>query len=739
MARLAFGGNVRRTFCSLCPQQCGMLVEVRDGRPIRIDGDKNNPTGGGTLCIKATTSLEFHDHPQRLNHPLKRVGGRGANHWERISWEQALDEIAAKLAEVRDREGPEALATLGGTHQGPGDWSSWRFACHFGSPNFVSQGRNCGVGEIVTETALYGWDTKFQFPTPGVTRCEVVWGANFPESLPVFGGILKECQRAGAKLIVVDPRVTDLARKADLHLQLRPRTDGALLLGILRVLIEEGLYDREFVERWCLGFDQVRRSVAEWTPQRASEVTGVPADDIVKAARMYASNRPCRINTGVALVQGGQGASRSAILALEIIKAISGNLDVPGGDPLGSPYDASQFAWLQNVGFDRLLDHPRRTRESVNAAHSPVCSISGYRAFRNAMARLHPQGHTACCYMLFADPSAIYHAVLEQTPYPIRAIIVQGGNPLLTMGGGKAAYRAFTSPNLDLLVAMDHWMTPSAQLADYVLPAADFLERPDICAHWGLCNSFVVGQQAVAPQHERRNDYELWAGLGRRLLEPTEWPETLEAMLDRFVAPSGKTYRDWADGPTNYHFAAPRWRKYEEDGFATASGKIELVPSLFEKLGVNPLPTYEGPPYAAPDVENEADYPLQMIPGSRFIETTASRLHPIARLRKIHPEPIVDIHPETGARYGINDGDWVLIERPEGVIRQKARLSQNMRPDTVHPDGYWWEPAANPGEPGLSGAWVSNANAITPADPRMSSFAGDQLLRGMRCRVTKVA
>lgn len=737
MTRLAFGGNVRRTICSLCPQHCGLLVEVRDGRATRFIGDKDNPVSNGKLCLKAGSCLEFHNHPQRLNHPLKRVGTRGQNRWEQIGWEQALDEIAAKLAAIRHREGPESLATLGGTHQGPGDWSSWRFACHFGSPNFVSQGRNCGVGEIVTESAVYGWDTKYQFPYPGITRCEILWGANFPESLPLFWNILKEAQRAGMKLIVVDPRLTEAAREADLYLPIRPRTDGALALAMIRVLIEEGLYDREFVERWCLGFEQVRQIAAEWTPERASEVTGLPAVDIVTAARMYADNRPARINTGVALVQGGQGASRSAVLGLAILKAISGNLDVPGGEPLGNIYDPSQFAWLQNVGFDRLLDHPLRTRESVNAAHTPICSVSGYRAFRRSMARLYPEGHTGCAYMLFADPSAIYRAVLDQDPYPIRAIILQGGNPLLTMGGGEAAYRAFASPNLELLVAMDYWLTPSAQLADYVLPAADFLERPDISAHWGLINAFVVAQQAVAPQHERRNDYELWAGLGRRLLDPTEWPETLEQMLDRFLAPSGKTYQEWADAPVNFHFPIPAARKHEEHGFATASGKVELVPSLFTQLGVNPLPTYEGPPYARPDVDNEADYPLQMIPGSRFIETTASRLHPIARLRKRHPEPMVDIHPETAARFGIADGDWVLIERPEGGIRQRARLSADIRPDTVHPDGYWWEPAAHAGEPELSGAWVSNANAITPSDPSMSSFAGDQLLRGMRCRVKR--
>jgi anaerobic selenocysteine-containing dehydrogenase len=548
---------------------------------------------------------------------------------------------------------------------------------------------------------------------------------------------LKACQAAGAKLIVVDPRVTKTAARADLHLAVRPRTDGALALGLIHVLIAEDLYDRDFVESWCLGFDEVRTVAAEWTPERTSEVTGVAAELIVAAARMYAQNRPGRIAFGVAPTQLGEGASRSALLGRAILRAITGNLDVPGGEPLGNPYDESQYAWLENVGFERLVDHPLRTRESVNAAETPICSITGYRAFREAMAKVYPKGHTGCAYMLFASQPAIYRAIVEQDPYPIRAVIVQGGEPLLTMGGARMAHTALTSPNLELLVVMDHWKTPTAQLADYVLPAADFLERPDITSHWGIGNFFVVGQKAVEPLHERHNDYELWAGLGRRLLDPAEWPETLEGMLDRFLSPSGKTYEEWANGPTNHFFTRPRWRKYEEQGFATPSGKVELVPTMFAKLGVDPSPAYTGPPYATADAD-VAEFPLQMIPGSRYRELTASNLRQSARLKKIHPEPIMDIHPETAAGLDIADGDWVLIERPEGTIRQRARISEGIRPDTVHPDGYWWEPGTQTGEPNLSGVWTSNANAITPSEARYSSFAGDQPLRGARCRVQKV-
>lgn len=735
MGKLTFGGDVKRTFCTLCPQHCGMLVEVDEHHhPVAFDGDLHNPVAKGKLCIKGTAAIEVHDHPDRVNHPLKRVGARGEGRWERISWEQALDEIAEKLRDLREREGPESLATLGGTHKGPGDWSSWRFACDFGTPNFVSQGRNCGVGEFVTETAVYGWDTVYMAPQPGVTQCLVVWGSNPAESSPPSWERLRACQAQGAKLIVIDPRRTKTAARADLHLQVRPRTDGALALGMVHVMVRDGIYDREFVERWCLGFDEVAAEAALWTPERTEEITGVPAADVEAAARMYATNGPARIAFGVAPTQLGEGASRSALLGRAILRAISGNLDVPGGEPIGNPYDESVFSWLPNIGFDKLVDHPLRTRESVNAHETPITSISGYTAFREAMADVYPHGHTGSAYLLFASQPAIYRAVLEQDPYPVRAIIVQGGEPMLSMGAGRYAYEAFTSPELELLVNMDYWMTPSAQLADYVLPAADFLERPDISAHWGIGNFFVVGQQAAQTLHERRNDYELWAGLGRRLLDPADWPETLEAMLDRFLAPSGRTFEEWATAEKNHHFTRPRWRKYEEQGFATASGKVELVPSMFARFGVDPSPTYTGPPYAAPDAAEE-DFPLQMIPGSRVRELTASNLRQSAKLKRIHPEPLCDVHPDTAAGVGIVDGDWMVIERPEGAIRQRARFDATMRRDTVNPDGYWWEPGEAPNEPHLSGVWVSNANAITPRDPALSNFAGDQQLRGARCRI----
>jgi thiosulfate reductase / polysulfide reductase chain A len=733
--RLTFGGNVKRTLCGLCAAHCGMLVEVDDGRPVRFIGDQHNPGNEGMLCVKATATLELHEHPDRVDYVLKRAGRRGDGHWERIGWDQAMDEIAAKLRDIREREGPEALATLGGSMHWR-DWATWRFLTQWGTPNFINQGRNCGAGSVITETAMYGWDTVTSTFIPGVSKCLVMWGANYSESNPMGWPRLRNAVTAGdVKLIVVDPRRTKAAEIADLHLALRPRTDGALALGMIRVLIEEELYDREFVEKWCLGFDEVRAVAAEWTPERTSEITGVPPELVVEAARMYATNRPARLTFGVSTSQIGQGAARSALLAQSILRAITGNLDLLGGEALDDePFELIDY--MDNIGFPSLINHPARTRDNVSAGDIPISSVAGYAAFREAMKAVHPEGPFVAQYLLFTNPPAVYRAVLNHDPYPIRAVIVQNGEPLVNYGGAKLAYEALTSDELELLVVMDLWQTPTAQLADYILPAAGFLERPEVGMSWGFTRAFSVGQQAVKPLHDRHDDYELWAALGRRLLDPSDWPEDVEDMFDRFLAPSGKSFKEWSESEQNWFIPQRHFKKYEQHGFATKSGKVELIPSLLTEFGIDPLPTYTGPPYAVPDVDDEQAYPLQMITGSRVMTFQGSTMRQARRLRDIHPEPRVDLHPDTAARYGIEEGDWVIIERPEGSIRQRARFTTGIEVNTINLDGYWWYPTRKPG-PELSGVWEANANAITPNDPALANFVGDQPLRGLRCRIRR--
>ena len=374
----------------------------------------------------------------------------------------------------------------------------------------------------------------------------------------------------------------------------------------------------------------------------------------------------------------------------------------------------------------------------MNAHEIPIASVKGYAAFREAMGKVNPDGHYAAQYMLFTSQPHVWRAVLEGDPYRIRAIIVQNGEPMVNYGGSRMAHDAFTSDELELLVVMDHWLTPTAQLADYVLPATGFLERPDLSMRWGFTRMFSVGQQTVDPLFERRDDYDLWAGLGRRLLDPAEWPEDVNDMLDRFLAPSGRSHREWGEnGASTYLPLSRTFEKYKQRGFATASGKVELIPRFLEQFGIDPRPVYTGPPYARPDVDDEAAYPLQMLTGSRVLEFMGSTMRQSKKMSARHPEPLVEIHPETAAEYGLADGDWVEIARPEGAIRQRAFVTETIRPGTINLAGYWWDPKRGP-TADLSGVWEANGNAITPYDPKLSSFVGDQPLRGMRCSIRPV-
>ncbi|TAK27791.1 MAG: molybdopterin oxidoreductase, partial [Chloroflexota bacterium] len=582
------GMSVKKTSCNLCPAACGLEVHVADERVVKVQGDRETPIGRGHVCPKVAGAVDLHYHKDRLNYPLKRIGKRGEGRWQRISWSEAVGEIAEKLAAIHDRYGPEALLTICGTGRGPGDWSAWRFCNLFGSPNIFGQGKNCGQAEFVAECAMYGNDTNISNPVLGVTKCVILWGTNLPESRHLWWRPMMEGKKAGAKFIAVDPRYTETAAEADIWLQLRPSTDGALALGMLHVIIEEELYDKAFVEQWCLGFDEVRRCVADYPLEKVAKITNVPAEKIAEAARLYAKDKPSIVTFGVATCQLGNNAAKSAVLGKALLRAITGNLDVRGGQVLREGF--KELRWPQELYWDYLVSHPLRKHDNVSAEEFPVASVKSYALFREAMNKVYPNGYTASSYMRWVSPTLLWPAIVEGKPYPIRAVVTQGGNPLVSLAGSHTIHDALVDDKLELHVGMDLFMSPTIQLADYVLPAADFMERPDIRFRWGLVDEWICGEQAVAPLYERRDDYQLWRELGVRLGQEGYWPDTLEGMLDRFLEPTGQTFGDFVARKDFYQMRPPRPGKYKEQGFATFSGKVELVPSILAKLGYDPLP-----------------------------------------------------------------------------------------------------------------------------------------------------
>ena len=727
---------IKKSTCPVCGTGCHALAHVVDGRVTRVEPDPESFMNR-RLCERGAAALDYHHHPDRLNHPMKRVDGRGGGRWERIDWEQALDEIAGKLASIRDRYGPEAVLVLGGSPHGPGDPAAWKWCNLWGTPNFFHLGKNCGEAEFLAECAVYGYDTVAAWAEPldpQRTAVAIMWGANASQSAP---GLWKSWARAreqGTKVIVVDPRPTDCALGADLWLQLRPGTDGALALGMLNVIIAEGLYDKGFVERWCLGFDELRSLAERYPPSRVADITWVPAGRIAEAARMYAAAPAAILSFGVADCHLGSGAGLSAVLGKCWLRAVTGNIDREGGNRFSDPPLYTSF--FDEINWDYQINHPLRTRDNVSAGRWPIASVKALALYREAMRKAHPNGWGAAQYMIYPAAHAVWDAISSGTPYPIRALIVQGTNPICSMGNTRAVHRALHSDNLELHVSMDHFMTPTAALADYVLPATDALERPNMLNMWGMSNFYMARDAAVAPQHGRRDDYQLWCDLGKRLGQGEHWPNTLEGWLDRLLAPAGVTFRRFLETPG--YAPSRECKRYEKNGFGTFSGKLELVPGVLTRLGYDPMAGYCEPPWSpvsAPDIAVE--YPLILISGSRVRTYHHSSHRQVEKLRQRYPDPLLQINPETAAGLGIADGDEVYIETPLGRVKQRAQLLEGMHPQVVHADGYWWYPEREETEPSLFGVWESGINSILPDNADVCDYTGDSYFRGLLCRVYK--
>ena len=725
----------RRGACPVCGLGCQVEVELRDGTPVRIK--KDSKSFQPAICPRSGSARDYHDHPGRINYPLRRTGQRGEGSWEQITWERAIDEIAEKLGGIRDDYGPEATLVAGGSVHGSGDAAAWRWCNLWGTPNFLYQGKNCGEAEHMAEWSVYGnIGAPGTVPTPGLTKCALAWGLNVPVS---WGKTLWQpflaAVEQGMKLVVIDPRLSETAEKADLWLRLRPGTDGALAYGMLNVIIEEGIYDKQFVNDWCLGFEELATLVKRYPLDKVEAITWVPAEKIAQAARLYATSKPALLSWGLGNSLSGKG-TMSGVLGKCFLRAISGNLDVPGGHPLDD--QPQHLAFREEMHWDEQIDHPLRTRDNVSAHLWPIASVRGLKLFREAMAKVHPKGCGPASYMIYPGPSCVWSAILEEDPYPIKALFTQGTNALVAFANSRRVHRALKSDNLDLHVVMDHFMTPTAQLADYVLPATDALERPNILgsAMWGFGNVYSATAAAVERRYERRDDYELWRDLGNKLGQRGYWADTLEEWFDKLLEPSNTTYKELSSREINWLFPSPSQKRYQDGGFATFSGKVELTSGVLEKLGYDPMPEYEEPTWSpVSDPELAKQYPLVLTSGASSAYYYRSHQKMLDKMRRQHPYPLLQIHPETADELGISAEDWVYVETPLGRVKQKAQLSEGMDPRVVHADALWWYPEQPGEEPSLCGIWDCTINAIVPDDIEQCDYAGNQCFRALLCRV----
>ena len=700
--------TVVKSVCRGCHGVCGVNVHLRDGVVVRVTGDKDCATSLGYICAKGRAAPDLLYHPDRLKYPLKRVGARGENKWQRITWDEAMDTVATEFSRVRQQYGADYIAATHGTGR-PYIVFFERFVRSLGTPNFFGGMHICYFPRLATAALTTGVLPICDYYGFGgvYPRCVLVWGCNITETGASDGmcgvQLTRTLRRPGTKSVVVDPRRTGMAAGATHWLQVRPGTDAALALAMLNVIITEGLYDREFVSKWTVGFDDLSRRVAEYTPDWAASVTWVPAEDIRAAARTYATTKPACIQWGVAIDQGTNNLQTSrAILCLS---AITGNLDVPGGDVF--------FVPPRGI----VVQAPRLNPGILGPSLSP-----------DVMARRIGAGRYP--FIDQVHPQEFFEAVVDETPHPIKALFIMGCNLLVAHAYSENMIQALKK--IDFAVATDLFMTPTTQFADIVLPAASWLEQDDVAdLHFTWC---VLARQKVAQIGECRDDKQIIIDLAHRLGLQSDFPwDTVTDWCDWLLKGTSLTFEQFKQ--LGILKGDMRYRKYEREGFATPSGKVELRSSTLESVGFDPLPAYIEPPespYATPSALE--DFPLIMTTGARTEPYFHSEGRQIKSLRRLMPEPLLEIHPEAARSLGITDGDRVWVESPRGGrITLRARLTDAIDPRVVSAPHSWWFPEKDPPEYGFRD---SNVNMLThglPYDPH----TGSESWRSFLCRVTK--
>lgn len=713
------------TLCHLCHNFCGVKVHVEDGKVAKIVGNKEITQNRGQVCTKSSYSQYSMYAPTRPLYPMKRVGERGEGKWQRISWDEAIDLCADKFQEIREKYGPEAIAGIIGSQYRSHGMSTNRFLRTLGSPNIMCDDYICeGMQGIADDATVGEHITKYRYSADFEnSKAIFALGANLAVTYnPKWKNIIPRARAKGAKLIVVDTRLTETAEKADLFVQVRPGTDGALLLSLMNVIIEEGLYDQEFVEKWTHGFDRLAEHVQQYSPERVAEITDVSADRIRELARFLGHNRPVSFHVGLGIHQYSNSTQtcRAAICLL----AILGSVDIPGGNILlkGKSYPGY-------VGFWDIWSDP---------AHRLSREIEE----RRIGAKEHPLWSGPDSLMHCATVKDVWRAMLTGDPYPVKGFWVTSTNILATHPEPKYIYEALKS--LDFLVVVEFMQSPVADMADVLLPTTMWLEESgaDIIVAPGE-RQMAVRQPVTEAMGEARDTGEMQIDIVRRMVEKgyisqeavdryLPWKDRNDFLAWR-LAKTGVSYEELKE--KGYVNCPPsQFRTYEDGGFHTPTGKVELYSTIFEKVGYPALPTYVETlenRRTRPDLAKR--YPLSLSTGQRVYEFQHSRYIDIQQLHRVHPDPIVEISPQAAAERGIKDGDWCRVETRYGSGKFRARIRES-HPEFVSVTHAWWFPEETGHLRGIFESSGNNLISYEPCDP----ISTTPLAKGTLCEVVKL-
>ena len=691
-----------RTVCRACGHGgCGVYVAVEDGEPVKVLPDWEHPVSKGYTCKKAHGFLELQTHPDRLLYPMQRVGERGEGKWRRLSWDDALSLLANKMQQIKTESGAESVVFGHGTGR---DFHRfvYRVANLYGSPNVLTPGHMCYLPRVAICKAL-GMDIPL-CDYDNNPRCVVAWGSNHLISNPDENkGInLAKTLQAGAKLIVIDPRGNKLADKADLWLQLRPATDSALALGMLHVIVRENLHDHDFVNNHTTGFEQLKKRLEKFPPEVVEQITWVPKEKIIQAARLYAETKPAALQWGVGVEQNVNCVD--ADRALIYLVALTGNLDVPGGNVIfGLPPGLPRAKFSM---FDQL---PEGQRKKLLGGDKYKLGASINRI----------------------TPHVVWDAIETGDPYPVRALVVFASNQLMARENANRVHKALKK--VEFFAAADIFKTPTTELADLVLPAATWLENDNIADYWKVHGYVFPRLKVVEPRGEAWPDHVILNELGKKLGFRDEFWDTYEESLDFILEPAGLTWDEFKKMP--YLRNEPEFRKHEKRGFNSASGKLELHLTQYEEWGYDPLPDFVEPPESpAREEEFVSRYPVVLTTGHRVFNYFGSELRQSRYLRKSHPDPLIEMHPELAQAKGIEEGDWVWVETPRGRVKLRAKLFDGIDPRVVSAEFGWWFPEKGAPDYGWS---ESNINVLTMDGPPLDPGMGATNLKGLMCNIER--
>lgn len=712
-----------------CHGGCGQKVYVENGKMVRIEGDEDHPFNQGRSCPRVLALTQYMYHKDRITTPLKRVGEKGSGKFEPMSWDEAYDTIEKKLKQIREEHGAESVIFAQGTGRDIGGPIS--FLCYsFGSPNwcqFGLSGQSCYTPRLGAMKAQFGdfWVTdcsqfselRYEDPEWKAPEIIIVWGQNPPNGCPdaFMGHWIVDCMQRGSKIICVDPRQTWMSTRALIHLPLRPGTDGALAMAMLKVIIDEKLYDAEFVEKWVHGFEELKERVKDWTCERAAEICWLDAEKIREAARVYAKAAQASVHWGVPIDMDPE--STSVCNAINALVAITGNVEKPGADVIARPaFNVSNYPYTTEEIIALYGE------ELVKQMNKKRIGCDKYPMVKN--------------YRGWAHPDMALEQILTDKPYPIKAMWIQTANVL----GGQSFrsnlhYEALKK--LDFVVVVDLFHNPTSMaVADIILPAATFPEKDSLRAWWSPLSSI----HKVVQVGECKSDWEINFELSKRLNpEGLPW-DTVIDFFDDCLKHTGMTFQDLINKgtgamPPKGHNSRPYYRHEKgllrpngEPGFNTKTGKIEVYSEQYKEWEMDPLPQYVEPLQSPIDNKPLYEkYPFILISGTRSQLTFHSELRQIPWLREKNPWPLVDIHPDDAEKMGVYDGEWVHLVNDFGKVKRKINVTRTVQRGMLNTQHGWWLPEAEGAEPSLFKVWDYQINQLTHGPQQCTAgFGGGQ-------------